>query len=285
MTLGLVQNAATILLAPNGARRGIADHSNIPLNKAAIARSAAECRDCGADGIHVHVRDAAGQHLLDIDAYRDVTAAIHKEAGADFFVQITTEAVGLYAPEQQMDVVMGVMPRGASCALGEIVPDASAEAPASQFFQACTKADIAVQHIVYSPAEIANLLDFMARGIIPDDGSTSVLCVLGRNGAAEEDQIQSFHAFCMMLGASGIDAKATMFCAFGQPETRMLSAALAAGRNVRVGFENNLMHCDDSVAEDNASRVRVIDDARSRLGLIRPDHAAIALAMGIPHSD
>lgn len=279
------RNTAAILLAPNGARRGLTDHPALPLTKQEIARCAAECQEAGADGIHVHVRDGDGQHLLDAEAYTDVTNAIYQEAGPDFFVQITTEAVGLYTPAQQMAVVRKVRPRGASCALREMVPDPASETQASRFFGECASNNIAVQHILYSPDEVAKLLDLMTRGIIPDDGSTSILCVLGRNDAGEAGQVQAFNAFCMMLGASGIDANATMFCAFGIPETRMLTAALAVGRNVRVGFENNLLNCDGSIAENNTARVQAIDGIRTQLGLTRPNNAEIALAMGMQHSD
>ena len=47
--------------------------------------------------IHVHVRDANGAHILDADAYRDVTREIRREAGADVIVQITTEVVAAAA--------------------------------------------------------------------------------------------------------------------------------------------------------------------------------------------
>ena len=87
-----------IAVAPNGARRGKADHPRLPLTLDEIAHEAARCREAGAAMLHLHVRDAEGRHVLDAGLYRETIAAVRCAAGADFLIQITTEAVGRYAP-------------------------------------------------------------------------------------------------------------------------------------------------------------------------------------------
>ncbi len=116
-----------IMVAPNGARRGKADHPALPLTAAELAADAKACALAGAAAIHLHVRDAAGGHALDPGLYRAATAAVRAAAGPDLVVQITTEAVGRFSPAEQMACVRALTPEAVSIALRELVPDEPAE--------------------------------------------------------------------------------------------------------------------------------------------------------------
>ena len=94
-----------ITVAPTGAYRSKADHPNLPVTAAEIARAAAACRDAGAAMIHVHVRDRNGRHLLDADAYAETIRAIRAAVGDGRSVQASTEPGGRYRPAQQRAVV------------------------------------------------------------------------------------------------------------------------------------------------------------------------------------
>ncbi|MHA1599614.1 MAG: 3-keto-5-aminohexanoate cleavage protein, partial [Alphaproteobacteria bacterium] len=91
-----------LTVAPNGARRGHADHPALPITPDEIGRCAAACADAGAAMIHLHVRDRDGGHSLDADAYRAAIDAVRREAGERIIVQVTSEAVGIYEPAEQM---------------------------------------------------------------------------------------------------------------------------------------------------------------------------------------
>jgi uncharacterized protein (DUF849 family) len=52
-----------------------------------------------------------------------------------------------------------------------------------------------------------------------------------------------------------------MICAFGKHETDCLLESAREGGHIRVGFENNRLHADGRVAQDNASRVQAVIDA------------------------
>src|SRR5215475_6542753 len=105
MTADLDRRPVAIAVAPNGGRRTKADHPAIPLTADELARTAAECLEAGACLIHVHVRQADGSHLLDPDAYRQALGAIRAEVGNRLVIQITTEALGVYAPPAQIAVL------------------------------------------------------------------------------------------------------------------------------------------------------------------------------------
>ena len=51
-----------MMLAPNGARRGRADHPNLPVSIGETVAATQAAVLAGADGLHLHVRDAAGEH-------------------------------------------------------------------------------------------------------------------------------------------------------------------------------------------------------------------------------
>jgi uncharacterized protein (DUF849 family) len=240
-----------ITVAPNGGRRTKADHPGMPLTAAELARSAAECREAGAAMIHVHVRRQDGAHLLDADAYRDVLTAIGREVGNGMLVQITSEALGVYTPDQQMAVVKAVRPEAVSLALRELLPDDGHEETFATFLLWLKREHILPQIIVYEPAEARRLGDLCRRGIVPWP-SVPVLYVLGRytvNQTAEPSDLLPF------LGPDQPRFGHWSVCAFGAQEAACVTAAALLGGHVRVGFENNLLMPDGRIATGNADLV------------------------------
>lgn len=173
----------TIMVAPNGARKGHAEHHNLPLTAEAIAADALACKTAGAQAVHMHVRDADGRHTLDASRYLAATEAVRRLVGPEFVIQITTEAVGMFRPDEQIAVVRAVRPEAVSIATKELIPDASAEAAAADLYRWAHEQKIAVQHIVYAANEFDHLLDLMKRGIIPGRRH-SVIFPLGRYAVA-----------------------------------------------------------------------------------------------------
>ena len=70
-----------VMSAPNGARRNHADHQALPMTAQESADDAVALLDAGVGVLHLHVRDADGEHSLDADLYRDAIAAIRKTVG------------------------------------------------------------------------------------------------------------------------------------------------------------------------------------------------------------
>src|SRR5690606_36709435 len=113
----------------------------------------AGCLEAGAAMIHVHVRDGSGRHLLDADAYRAAIAAIRAETGEKMVIQITSEALGTYSPQEQMDVVRAVKPQAALLALREVLPETGNEAAFGDVLQWMKAGRVAAQFILYAPEE------------------------------------------------------------------------------------------------------------------------------------
>lgn len=253
---------AIVMVAPNGARKTPSDHPAVPVDAAALARTAAACAEAGASALHLHVRDAQLAHTLDSDLYKAATAAVRRETGPDFIIQITTEAVGRYKAEEQMACVRAVLPEAVSVALRELCPDAEHEAGFADFCTWMRREKILPQFILYDAADTVRFRDLVKRGVIGFD-RPFVLFVLGRYAADQQSAPVDLLPF--LNAAEGADL-IWACCAFGRREAACAAAAVALDGHARVGFENNMLMADGSMAPDNAALVSQVADAAAVMG-------------------
>jgi 3-keto-5-aminohexanoate cleavage enzyme len=256
-----------VAVAPNGGRRTKADHTALPMTPDELAASAATCLEAGACMIHAPVRDKDGGHLLDAGVYRAAIAAIRAAVGDRIVIQITSEALGIYRPAEQMKVVREVRPEAVSLALRELLPDESHEAGFAEFLGWLRREKIAPQIILYTPEEAVSLEALKARGLIPFE-EIPVLYVLGRYTADQKSSPVDLLTFL----APGMPRFAHWsVCAFGAHEIVCVTAGALLGGHVRVGFENNLLLPDGSPAPDNAAIVGATRDVLCACGIALSD--------------
>ena len=245
-----------IAVAPNGARKTHADHPARPITPDELAACARQCVDAGAAMLHLHVRRPDGTHSLEPDDYRPAVAAVQQAVGDALVLQITTEAVGIYTPAQQMASVRALQPEAISAALRELVPDAAHEAEAARFFGELAAARTAIQYILYSADDVVRYRDLRARGVLPDTPHW-VLFVLGRYSAGQRSDPSDLLPF-LQAWADGGALTANVpwaMCAFGPREAECALTAALLGGHARLGFENNMALPDGSTAPDNAALV------------------------------
>jgi len=252
-----------IAVAPNGGRRSKADHPGLPMTADELANVASDCLDAGAAMIHVHVRDSDGRHLLDAEAYRTAIKAIKARVGERLVTQITSEAVGLYTPEQQMRVVREVRPEAVSLALRELAPDEAHEAAFGSFLEWLRAEKITPQIILYSPEEVCQLNELQKCGLIQFD-DVAVLYVLGRYAVGQTSKPADLLPF---LAPDMPGFRHWMVCAFGRQETACVTAGALLGGDARVGFENNLFLPDGALASGNQDLVAAARQAIEACGL------------------
>lgn len=262
MTSSYRPHRVAIAVAPNGGRRTKADHPAIPLTPAELAYAAAECLDAGAAMIHVHVRRPDGRHLLEADAYRQATDAIRAAVGDRLVIQITTEALGIYSPAEQIAVLKAVRPEAASLALRELVPDDSAEPAFAELLGWMEREQVLPQIILYDPAEAIRLAAMIRRGLVPWP-DIPVLYVLGRYTVSQTSRPADLLPFLAPDAPRFADWSV---CAFGRHEAACVTAAALLGGHVRVGFENNLHLPDGSLAPSNAALVASVAAGLRTLG-------------------
>ena len=242
-----------VMSAPNGARRGKADHSGIPLSPHELAENAQAILDSGASILHLHVRGESEQHTLDPLRYRAAISAVREQVGNRLVIQITTEACGIYSAEQQMAVVKELKPEAVSIALRELIPDPDIVGDAGRFFEWLQSNNVVPQYILYSPHEVEWFEGLRQRGIFDED-LPFVLFVLGRYGTSDYGDPGDIDAYRRALGDERIP---WAVCCFGPLENVAAQYAASAGGHARVGFENNLLMPDGSEAPDNAVLVRL----------------------------
>ena len=234
-----------ISVAPNGARKLRADHPALPLSPEDIAADAAACLAEGAGLLHLHVRDAEGRHSLSTDAYKAAIKAVREQT-----------------------VVESVRPEACSVALRELSPNGSQEEVATyrQFLADCRRESVWVQHILYDADDVRRFSDLRADGVYGDE-LPFILLVIGRYRSEPQSDTPELRAMLDALDESPDATPVWAACAFGQGETNLLSEAARSGGHVRVGFENNLLMADGSLARSNAARVKEVASALRSLGL------------------
>jgi 3-keto-5-aminohexanoate cleavage enzyme len=246
-----------IMVAPNGARRSAADHPALPTTIPQIVTDARDCFAAGAQAIHAHVRDSDGQHSLDAGLYAELLAEL-AVAVPEMVVQITTEAAGHYSPEEQRNLVQELCPAQVSIALREMIVGQSGTT-LKQFYHWAIEAGISIQHILYTAQDVRMMEGYVARDVIPS-GGLELMFVLGQYGGARDSRPSDLAAF-LAERQDAIENAGWAVCAFGRHETVCLLEALRHGGKARIGFENNLLNSDGSLASSNAARVKELVQA------------------------
>jgi uncharacterized protein (DUF849 family) len=244
-----VSRDVVIMVAPNGARKTRRDHPSLPVSIAATVSEAALCHAAGAAALHAHVRGVNDEHVLDAGLYRELLREMATRV-PDMLVQVTSEAVGIYTPAQQVECIQAVRPRMASMALREISSDFSDPEYARRFFAWSVENDVHIQHIVYSAEELQRFLDYRDSGVVPAN-HRCVLFVLGRYRV----DFQSVPADLEPFLQHDLDALDWFVCAFGHQEQQCALAAIDAGGHARIGFENNLYLPNGELADNTAALV------------------------------
>jgi len=262
-----------LIAAPNGARKTGADHPALPITPVELARCAADCLAAGAAMLHLHVRDGHGAHSLEPDAYRAAMREIRAAVGDRMILQATSESAGRYKAPEQIAAMRELRPEAMSLAIREIVPDAAAEAEGARFLAWLAREGVMVQFIIYAPDDLVRLRDLCRRGVVPFR-RPSVLFVLGRYAAGQRSTPADLLPF-LRPPTEDLD---WAVCAFGPQECACVIAAAALGGHMRVGFENNLLLADGSLAPDNAALVRQAAEGARLLARPLAD-AATARAM------
>jgi uncharacterized protein (DUF849 family) len=237
------------MVAPNGARKTRLDHPALPVSIAQTVEEAVQCHAAGATVLHAHVRGSEDEHLLDAGLYQELIAEMKRQAPT-MLVQITTEAVGRYTPQQQVDCVESVVPEMASVSLREMTCDFKDPGFAKNFFHWAAEAEVHIQHIVYSAEELATYMTLRQDGIIPAS-QRCVLFVLGRYAVDFQSSPADLELF-LNNDLTGLD---WFVCAFGAQEQSCVIAGIDQGGHARIGFENNLHLPDGSIASSSAELV------------------------------
>lgn len=251
-----------IMVAPNGARRDKSDHPNLPITDSELADTWRACCAAGADGIHIHIRDDAGQHLLDAERYRALLSRL-KATSPDAYFQVTSEAAGRYDACAQQAMVRALRPAHVSVALREMVRDPADWVAAAEFYHWAAQNSVAIQHILYTPDETRRFVAAVKQGRIP--GTAHQIQLVIGTYAGDPPALDDLETHVTLMRQEPALTFDWMLCAFGPQETDCLVRAAELGGKARVGFENSLHMANGQIAKDNAARVTEVSAAVAKV--------------------
>ena len=236
-----------IAVAPNGARKLKTDHPHIPLNAEELSETSKNCLTAGASMIHLHVRDEHDRHSLSVDAYKKAITEIKKNE-PNIFIQVTSEAVGIYSAEQQFEMIHELQPSAVSIGLREI-RDLD-ESVITDHFHKMREANTFPQLILYNDHDLKMYSDWLKRKVIPGN-AYPILLVIGK-----ETPEGSFDNSVLTAEITeNLTASSWMICAFGPNEYPAGQLAAKLGGHVRLGFENNCELANGTIAKNNAELI------------------------------
>ncbi len=198
--------------------------------------------------MHFHVRGSDGKHTLDHAVYAPVLKELEAAVGGNLLLQVSSEAVGIYGAEEQIEQMRRLAPHCLSFGLQEIFPPGRDCSCGNVFLSTLRSEGVLVQIILYSPEQVRRYEQLCAQGIIPGEDHF-LLFVLGRHGKYEPADLRAY--LSALRGGSP-----WMVCGFGNREHELMELAVQLGGHCRVGFENNHLLADNTPAPDNAALVR-----------------------------
>lgn len=246
-----------LAVAPNGARKTAQDHPKLPITPAELAQTAKSCLAAGAGMMHLHVRDDNHQHCLDAQRYTDAFAAIRAQVGNTLFLQATTEAVGIYSPDEQMAMVRELADLqaqqatfGVSLAVRELMHENISDTTIADFFAFLRDRQILPQCIMYDVSDCRRFQGLLRRGVLPGSAYPCLFVVGRYHNNQQSNPAELLPFFSDLYGV-----KNWMACAFGAREASVAKAAALLGGHMRIGYENNLLLANGQMSADNAALI------------------------------
>ena len=175
-----------IMVAPNGARRGKADHPALPLTAAELAADAKACRPRRCRR-HPPPCPRCGRRpqRSTPPLYREATAAVRAAAGPASSSRSPPKPSAVSPRPSRWRACARSRPRRCRIALRELVPDEPAEPEAQRFFRWMAASDDRAPVHPLRADEVTRLLDLVDRGVIPW-ARPFLLLVLGRYTADQQ---------------------------------------------------------------------------------------------------
>ena len=243
-----------LMVAPNGARPMKKDHPAVPITIFETAETAKACFDAGADGIHFHMRDQKGQHILDSGLCKEALSELQKKVPR-MHLQVTTEAVGKYSPDVMRKLAYDVVPPGISIGIREMIPSRVPSAEDINLYKNLTEAGTKIQHICYEPKDIDLLSELLSLANISSDGTWCMFVIGHYSGIVSNPE--NIPPFLDKLKKHNINADWAV-CAFAKEELSCLKMSINLGGKIRVGFENSILMPDGKIALNNESKVQAV---------------------------
>ena len=247
-------NLPDLMVAPNGSRRMKSDHNEIPMTINEICQTAQNCFEAGAEALHFHVRNKNGHHVLDAGLYRETLKELKLQV-PKMHLQITTEAIGIYSPEEMRSLIYSVDTPGISIGIKEMIPSGEPTVDDIKVYQYLIEKQTKIQHICYFPEELNILTKLIKLANLPQENIWCMFTIGHYTGRISNPNL--IHLFLNTKKQNGINGDWAI-CAFGKEEKMCIKKALSLNGKIRVGFENSIHMLQGSIAPNNETKVKEV---------------------------
>ena len=245
-----------LMVAPNGSRRMKTDHESIPITIDEICKTAKACYNSGAEALHFHVRDNDGLHVLDAGLYKEALNELEHQV-PKMHIQVTTEAVGKYSPEEMRKLAYDVTPPGTSIGTAELIPSRNPTEEDIKLYKYLTEAGTKIQHILYNPQDVDLLVKLLNKAEIPIKGAWCLFVIGHYTGKISYPE--KISEFLKVMKNNNVNLDWSI-CAFAKEEMSCLEKAINLGGKIRVGFENSLYMPNGEIAPNNHSKILAVNE-------------------------
>ena len=232
------------------------DHAAVPITINEIVKTGEACFKAGAEAIHFHTRNNKGEHVLDSGLRKETLSELQKKV-PKMHLQITTEAIGKYSPEEMRKLAYDVLPPGISIGIREMIPSRLPKSEDIKIYQKLTEAGTKIQHICYEPEDIDLLSNLLTQCKISKNGVWCMFVIGHYTGKISNPKKISL--FTQKLRENEFNADWAV-CAFAKEEISCLETAIKLGGKIRVGFENSFLLPDGSIAPNNETKVKAANN-------------------------
>ena len=247
-------NLPKLMVAPNGSKRMKIDHESIPITIGEICSTAKAFYNSGAESLHFHVRNKDGLHVLDSGLYKEALAELNLIV-PKMHLQITTEAIGIYSPEQMRNLIYNVDTPGISIGIKEMIPSGNPTDEDIKVYKYLVEKETKIQHICYFPEELEILSKLIKVAELPNENTWCMFTIGHYTGRKSDPNL--IPMFLDSKKKNQINGDWAV-CAFSVEEKECIKKAINLNGNIRVGFENSIHMFDGSVALNNESKVKEV---------------------------
>ena len=152
------------------------DHPSVPVTIDEIVETAKACFNVGAGGIHFHLRDENGQHILNSDMCLKALEKLQNNV-PNMHLQVTTEAVGRYSPDAMRKLAYEVSPPGISIGIKEMMPSRIPTEKDTELYKSLTNSGTKIQHICYDPKDVDLLSNLLSLANISKEDTWCMLVI------------------------------------------------------------------------------------------------------------
>ncbi|MBM7784366.1 3-keto-5-aminohexanoate cleavage protein [Tenggerimyces flavus] len=232
-------------------------HPNMPLSRDELLTELRACFAAGAEGVHLHVRDAAGvETLLPAvvnETCRDVRA-VAAEAGVAIEIGLTTGA--WIVPDVAERIAMIREWEGVDCATVNL-----SEAGFEQVMAAMLEVGVGIDVGLWAPVELDRLL---ASGVLPSAQRVSIELDPGEPYFLQGSPLDVASQLNDALDAAGSTCP-RLTHGMNDWTWPLVEDAFRRGHDTRVGFEDSVLLPDGSRADNNAQLVEAAVALATRL--------------------